>query len=107
MCWLAGESDPYVKVHIANRSVLAKTRVIECTYVDGRVVSRGDNAHGYVCCSKDPTWDETAFVLLHSLEETLSFDVMDSGNNIKRDTMLGVVQLELKSLEAEPEREDM
>jgi len=84
---LMSESDPYVKVHIANRSVLAKTRVIEHT--------------------KDPTWDETAFILLHSLEDVLTLDVMDSGNNLKRDAMLGVVQLDLKTLETEPEREDI
>lgn len=74
---LIGTSDPYVKFHINNRPELGRTSVKEDT--------------------TDPKWSETHFLLLNTLNEILSLEIMDK-NIGRKDKSMGVANFDLKSI---------
>lgn len=75
-----GSIDPYITFHTGNskNKELARTSAIENT--------------------TSPRWNETHFILLNNLKETLCLQLMDR-NAGRKDTSLGVVNFELKQLE--------
>lgn len=75
-----GTVDPYITFHTGNtkNQELARTSAIENTTA--------------------PRWNETHFILLNSLKETLCLQLMDR-NVGRKDATLGVANLELKELE--------
>lgn len=76
---LFGTLDPYIKLHIgnANNAEIGRTKHIE------------DN--------KNPKFDETLFVLLNTINETLVMEVMDR-NTGRSDGTIGTCTLDLKTL---------
>ncbi|RUP50358.1 hypothetical protein BC936DRAFT_139503 [Jimgerdemannia flammicorona] len=74
---MIGTSDPYVKFHINNRPELGRTTVKED--------------------ATNPQWNETKFLLLTSLNDILSLEVMDK-NAGRKDKSMGVANFDLKGL---------
>ncbi|RUS23038.1 hypothetical protein BC937DRAFT_93080 [Endogone sp. FLAS-F59071] len=74
---LIGTCDPYVKFHINNRPELGRTSVKEDT--------------------TDPKWSETHFLLLNTLNEILSSEIMDK-NTSRKDKSMGIANFDLKSI---------
>jgi Ca2+-dependent lipid-binding protein len=76
---LFGTLDPYITLHIgnANNAEVGRTKYIE------------DN--------KNPKFDETLFVLLNTVNETLVLEVMDR-NTGRSDGNLGTCTFDLKTL---------
>lgn len=72
-----GCPDPYVSISINNRKELARTKHKSSTY--------------------NPTWMETKFILINSLQESLVFSLLDY-NEHRKDTPLGAVTFELQKL---------
>ncbi|KAG2756512.1 tricalbin [Suillus brevipes Sb2] len=72
-----GSPDPYVSVSINNREELARTKYKPSTY--------------------NPTWMETKFVLVNSLQESLVLNLFDY-NDHRKDTPLGAATFELQKL---------
>ncbi|KAF7437156.1 hypothetical protein PC9H_003992 [Pleurotus ostreatus] len=72
-----GTPDPYVSLSINAREELAHTKYKHNTY--------------------NPSWNETKFLLIRSLGETLCFNVYDY-NDHRRDTLLGVANFDLSKL---------
>ncbi|KAK9760619.1 Tricalbin-2, partial [Basidiobolus ranarum] len=72
-----GLSDPYVRLHINNRAELGRTAVKENTL--------------------NPTWDETFFILVHNLNETLLLEIFDK-EEIKKDRSLGTASFNMATL---------
>ncbi|KJA26087.1 hypothetical protein HYPSUDRAFT_133560, partial [Hypholoma sublateritium FD-334 SS-4] len=62
-----GTPDPYVGLAISGRGELAKTQYKSNTY--------------------NPTWNETKYLLVHSLQDTLDFQVYDY-NDHRKDTLM-------------------
>ncbi|KAG1715796.1 hypothetical protein ID866_1372 [Astraeus odoratus] len=73
-----GSPDPYVSITINNRQELAKTKYRHDTH--------------------NPTWMETKFILVNSLQEPLVLNIMDY-NEHRKDTSLGAVTFELQKLQ--------
>jgi Ca2+-dependent lipid-binding protein len=75
-----GTIDPYITFHTGNpkNTELGRTSAIENT--------------------TSPRWNETHFILLNSVKETLYLQIMDR-NIGRKDASLGVVNFELKELE--------
>jgi Ca2+-dependent lipid-binding protein len=75
-----GSIDPYITFHTGNtkNKELARTSAVEN--------------------STSPRWNETHFILLNNLKETLCLQLMDR-NVGRKDASLGTVNLELKELE--------
>ncbi|KAL4069403.1 C2 domain-containing protein [Scleroderma citrinum] len=72
-----GTPDPYVSITINNRQELARTTHKSNTY--------------------NPTWMETKFILVNSLQEPLVLNVMDY-NDHRKDTNLGAATFDLQKL---------
>ncbi|KAG0700683.1 C2 domain-containing protein [Suillus ampliporus] len=72
-----GSPDPYVSVSINNREELARTKHKPSTY--------------------NPTWMETKFILVNSLQESLVLSLLDY-NEHRKDTPLGAATFELQKL---------
>ncbi|KAI8320523.1 hypothetical protein GQ54DRAFT_246452, partial [Martensiomyces pterosporus] len=70
------KSDPYVRVMVQNQ-VVAKTRYINDTL--------------------DPVWNETLFIPVHRVNETLALECMD-WNRVERDKPLGEAMLKVSRL---------
>ncbi|EPQ28071.1 uncharacterized protein PFL1_04398 [Pseudozyma flocculosa PF-1] len=81
-----GTPDPYVALSIDNKDTLAKTSVRKST--------------------TSPQFKETRFVLLNNLNGMLTFSLLDH-NDHRPDSNLGQAAFELKSLEDDPEQENL
>jgi len=82
----SGTPDPYVSISIENRVELAKTK--------------------YKNNTTNPSWNETKFLLINSLTETLSFKVMDY-NDHRKDAELGIANFELSKLQEDATQEGL
>ncbi|KAF9243825.1 C2 domain-containing protein [Melanogaster broomeanus] len=72
-----GTPDPYVSISLNNRQELAKTNYKLSTY--------------------NPTWMETKFILVNSLQEQLVLGLLDY-NELRKDTPLGAATFEMNKL---------
>ncbi|KAF8530946.1 tricalbin [Gautieria morchelliformis] len=72
-----GAPDPYVTLSINQRAALARTKHKDSTFT--------------------PTWHETKFLLINSLAEVLTMNVMDYNEHFK-DSELGIATFELNKL---------
>lgn len=72
-----GSPDPYVSISINNREELARTKYKPSTY--------------------NPTWMETKFIMVNSLQESLVLSLLDY-NDHRKDTPLGAATFELQKL---------
>ncbi|KAH8928049.1 hypothetical protein BT69DRAFT_651519 [Atractiella rhizophila] len=81
-----GTPDPYVSLSLNGKKVLYKTKVKHST--------------------TNPHWNETAFILVQTLNDVLSFAVIDY-NDHRNDTEMGVANFPLKSLEEDAEQENL
>ncbi|CAG8554094.1 17567_t:CDS:10 [Acaulospora morrowiae] len=81
-----GTSDPYCKLTIRGGQVLAKTRVINDTLV--------------------PVWNETFYLIINTLSETLNFEIYDS-NDVTKDTSMGTAAFLLSTLAENPKQEEV
>ncbi|ORY07619.1 hypothetical protein K493DRAFT_310160 [Basidiobolus meristosporus CBS 931.73] len=81
-----GMSDPYVILQCNNRAELGRTSVKKNTL--------------------NPVWDETYFILLHRLSDTLSLEVYDK-EEVKKDRSLGTASFDLSTLSESPEQVDV
>ncbi|KAG5648236.1 hypothetical protein DXG03_006194 [Asterophora parasitica] len=72
-----GTPDPYIALTINDRAELARTKTIPDTY--------------------NPTWIETRFVLINSLQESLIFNLWDY-NEHRKDSHMGAASFELSKL---------
>ncbi|KAK4049600.1 Tricalbin-2 [Microbotryomycetes sp. JL201] len=79
-----GAPDPYISVSVANRAELSRTSTKRST--------------------SSPRWNETVFILLNNLNETLSLRVMDY-NEHRPDSELGTVSFDLKTLNDDGQQE--
>jgi len=79
-----GTPDPYVTFSIGARLHLDRTKVKHST--------------------QNPNWKSVHFLLIHSLNEILTLEVMDS-NELRKDTPLGTASIDLQTLVTEPEQE--
>ncbi|KAJ2058499.1 Tricalbin-2 [Coemansia sp. S146] len=70
------KSDPYARVMVQNQ-VVAKTR--------------------YIANTLDPVWNETLFIPVHRVSETLALECMD-WNRVERDKPLGEAMLKVSRL---------
>ncbi|KAJ2488369.1 Tricalbin-2 [Coemansia sp. RSA 2050] len=70
------KSDPYVRVMVQNQ-VVAKTR--------------------YIANTLDPVWNETLFIPVHRVNESLALECMD-WNRVERDKPLGEAMLKVSRL---------
>ncbi|ORZ23286.1 C2 domain-containing protein [Absidia repens] len=78
-----GSLDPYVSFHVGNihNAAISETKSIEDT--------------------SNPKWNETHFVLLNNLNQSIYFQLMDR-NFGRKDAQVGVANLELTSFETDP-----
>lgn len=83
---LGNTVDPYAVFSINNREELARTKVIHET--------------------KNPTWNETKYILINNLSETLTVSIFDY-NDIRKDKLIGVVNIPLETLETDPDQENL
>ncbi|KAJ2438959.1 Tricalbin-2, partial [Coemansia sp. RSA 2424] len=74
------KSDPYMRVMVQNQ-VVAKTR--------------------YIANSLDPVWNETLFIPVHRVGESLALECMD-WNRVERDKPLGEAMLKVSRLLGKP-----
>ncbi|KAF9229629.1 tricalbin [Gyrodon lividus] len=72
-----GSPDPYVSISINNRQEFARTKYKHSTY--------------------NPTWMETKFILVNSLQEQLVLTLLDY-NEHRKDTPLGAAAFEMNKL---------
>ncbi|KAH8120625.1 tricalbin [Phellopilus nigrolimitatus] len=79
-----GTPDPYVSLSINARQELAKTKHKESTF--------------------NPTWNETKFLLINSLTETLTLSLFD-WNEHRKDSDLGAASFELSKLNEDATQE--
>jgi Ca2+-dependent lipid-binding protein len=82
----SGTPDPYTVVSIDNRVELARTKTIHE--------------------SADPKWNETKYIIVTNLNESLTLQVFDY-NEIRKDKELGVATFGLDALKDEPEHENL
>lgn len=94
-----GTPDPYVSMSINNRAECAKTHYKHSTYVPSLSVPRlrHEKLTVAICNRTNPSWNETKFLLVNSLQEALILNVMDF-NDHRKDTQLGAVSFELSKL---------
>ena len=83
---LAGTPDPYAVVSLNGREPLGKTKTIK------------ENAN--------PRWNETIYIILVSLVDTLTFQVYD-WNEYRKDKELGTATFALDNLEQATEHENL
>ena len=82
----AGTPDPYVAASLNRRDVLAKTKTVK------------ENAN--------PKWGETKYIILTSLHDVLTLQVVDF-NEYRKDKELGTASFALEQLEKEPEHQNL
>jgi Ca2+-dependent lipid-binding protein len=83
---LAGKPDPYIKLTLGSAGEMGRTQRVE------------GNAN--------PRYNETIPVLLTTLKEPLSFEVVDF-NDIRKDKSLGIATFDLGKLEEDAEQEHL
>ncbi|ORX79169.1 hypothetical protein K493DRAFT_321089 [Basidiobolus meristosporus CBS 931.73] len=83
---LIGMSDPYVVLRCNGRAELARTSVKDNTV--------------------NPVWDETYYILLHSIADALNLEIYDK-EDVQKDRSLGTVSFDLSSLSDSPEQSDI
>ena len=83
---LAGTPDPYAVVSLNSRDALGKTKTIK------------ENA--------SPRWNETIYIILTSLTDSLTLQVYD-WNEYRKDKELGTATFPLDQLEAQAEHENL
>lgn len=76
--------DPYIKFSFNEREELARTDIKDDT--------------------KNPTWNETKYLLVKNLNEVLTMQVVDF-NDFRKDKDIGVVNFALESLKENPDQE--
>ncbi|KAH7918365.1 tricalbin, partial [Leucogyrophana mollusca] len=81
-----GSPDPFVSISINNREELARTKYKHSTF--------------------NPTWMETKFILVNSLQESLILSVVDY-NGHRKDTPLGAATFEMQKLLEDATQEDI
>jgi Ca2+-dependent lipid-binding protein len=81
-----GSPDPYVSISINNREELARTKHKSSTY--------------------NPTWMETKFIMVNSLQESLVLSLLDYNEHLK-DTHLGTATFEMQKLLEDATREGL
>ncbi|KAH7915157.1 C2 domain-containing protein [Hygrophoropsis aurantiaca] len=72
-----GSPDPFVSININNREELARTKYKHSTF--------------------NPTWMESKFILVNSLQDSLMFNVIDY-NGHRKDTPLGAATFDMQKL---------
>ncbi|TGZ80655.1 tricalbin [Ascodesmis nigricans] len=80
----SGTPDPYVSLSINDRNQLARTKTVH------------ENA--------DPKWNETHYIIVTNLNDSLSLKVFDY-NDVRKDKELGVASFPLENLREIPEHE--
>lgn len=90
-----GSPDPYVSISINNREELARTKYKESTSVFFFTLFHF-LALTFIC-RYNPTWAETKFILVNSLQEALVLNILDY-NDHRKDTPLGAATFELEKL---------
>ena len=83
---LAGTPDPYAVVSLNSRDALGKTKTVK------------ENA--------SPRWNETLYIILTSLTDSLTLQVYD-WNEYRKDKELGTATFPLDQLEAQTEHENL
>ncbi|KAH9818867.1 C2 domain-containing protein [Melampsora americana] len=81
-----GTPDPYVTISIGARGSLDRTKVKHST--------------------QNPHWNSTHFLLLNSLNDLLTLEIMDY-NEVRKDTSLGTANIDLQTLVADPEQDSL
>ncbi|KAF8168240.1 C2 domain-containing protein [Crassisporium funariophilum] len=81
-----GTPDPFVSLSIENRAELARTKYKNNTY--------------------NPTWQETKYILVNSLNEQLILNLYDF-NDHRKDTLLGSTSFDLNKLLEDSTQEDL
>ncbi|EPQ61056.1 tricalbin [Gloeophyllum trabeum ATCC 11539] len=81
-----GTPDPYVSLSISNRGELARTKYKHSTY--------------------NPSWNETKFLLVNSLTDTLVLSVFDY-NEHRKNTELGAASFDLSKLQEDATLENL
>lgn len=81
-----GTPDPYVTISIGARGHLDRTKVKHST--------------------QNPHWNSTHFLLLNSLNDLLTLEIMDY-NEVRKDTSLGTANIDLQTLVADPEQDSL
>ncbi|KAF5100759.1 hypothetical protein D0Z00_001147 [Geotrichum galactomycetum] len=76
--------DPYLKLSLNNGEELARSDIKKAT--------------------KNPRWNETKYILVHNLSETLTFNVFDF-KDFKKDKNIGTASLSLESVADNPDQE--
>ena len=98
-----GTPDPYVSLTLNDRAELAKTKHKQNTSVLVRCL-------GFFCMltspSYNPTWMETKFILVNSLQESLVLNIMDY-NDHRSNSLLGSISFGLDVLEQDATQEDI
>ncbi|KAI9784218.1 MAG: hypothetical protein M1816_001040 [Peltula sp. TS41687] len=82
----SGTPDPYVVISLNRKDTLAKTKTIK------------ENAN--------PRWNETHYIIVTSLYDTLSLQVYDF-NEFRKDRELGIASFALEQLQTAPEHENL
>ncbi|KAI9841404.1 MAG: hypothetical protein M1837_000737 [Sclerophora amabilis] len=82
----SGSPDPYTTISLNNREALAKTKTVK------------ENAN--------PRWNETKFVIVTNLQDSLTLPVNDF-NEYRKDKHLGTATFALEQLEQDPEHENL
>ncbi|KAK9361425.1 C2 domain-containing protein [Lipomyces starkeyi] len=83
---LGNTVDPYVKFSLNGREELARTTIKRDT--------------------STPRWNETKILLVTSLTDALTMEVLDF-NDVRKDRSLGTVTFPLEALEGDPEKENV
>ena len=83
---LSGDPDPYTVVSLNSRAPLGKTKIVK------------ENPN--------PRWNETIYVIVNSLTDTLTMQVFDY-NEFRKDKELGTASFPLDRLESVTEHENM
>lgn len=99
-----GTPDPYVSMNINNRGELAKTKWKRSTYV---IVNPPLSLVFYTLLFRtNPSWSETKFLLVNSLQETLVLSVIDY-NEHRKHTDLGAASFNLINLNEDASQEGL
>ncbi|VVT56770.1 uncharacterized protein SAPINGB_P005257 [Magnusiomyces paraingens] len=78
--------DPYIVFSINNRAELARSKILRNT--------------------KNPVWNDTRYVLVNNLSESLTMALFDF-NDIRKDKLIGNLNVPLETLESKPDQESL
>lgn len=97
-----GTPDPYITLSINERVELARTKYQNNTYVPFFL----HFMFLTFSCRFNPTWNETKFVLVNSLQESLVLTLWDY-NDHRKDSLMGSTSFELSKLLEDATQEDI